>query len=135
MPIVTLHPDISASPVGAGSTHGFQHRSGQRDPSVRQPPPKGGYDFLACLIESVAAHVPIDLIEALEAAHQQGGNPGYSALSMFCAYVMQFTLNERYANGFLNRLGSDGRLLAMCGLAEAPSEAAYSRFKKKLTAT
>ena len=40
--------------------------------------------------------------------------------------------NERYANAFLNRLGSDNRLLAICGLEHAPSEAAYSRFKKKL---
>ena len=58
VPIVALHPDISASPVGAGSTHGFQHRSGQRDPLVRKPSPKRGYGFLACLIESVATPCP-----------------------------------------------------------------------------
>ena len=52
---------------------------------------------------------------------------------MLSAYVIQFALNERYANAFLNRLGSDNRLLAICGLENAPSEAAYSRFKKKLT--
>ncbi len=52
---------------------------------------------------------------------------------MLAAYVMQFVLNERYANGFLNRLGSDERLLRLCGLEHAPSEGAYSRFKKKLS--
>ena len=52
---------------------------------------------------------------------------------MLRALVMQYALNERYANGFLNRLGSDERLLRICGLECAPSEGAYSRFKKKLT--
>ena len=51
---------------------------------------------------------------------------------MFCAYLTQFTLNEPYANAFLNRLDNDGNLLALCGLDRAPSEGAYCRFKKKL---
>ena len=51
---------------------------------------------------------------------------------MFRAYVLHFALNEPYANGFLNRLGADGHLLAMCGLDRGPSERAYSEFKKKL---
>ena len=52
---------------------------------------------------------------------------------MLSAYVMQFALNERYANGFLDKLGSNERYLEICGLPYAPSEGAYSRFKKKLT--
>ena len=52
---------------------------------------------------------------------------------MLAAYVMQFVLNERYANGFLNRLGSDDQLLSIYSLERAPSEGACSRFKKKLS--
>ena len=100
---------------------------------ARQPkqPPKSGYGFLQAVVEGAISPAG-DLIQALDAPHQDGGNPGYPAHSMLSAYVIQFALNERYANAFLNRLGSDNRLLAICGLEHAPSEAAYSRFKKKL---
>ena len=50
---------------------------------------------------------------------------------MLRALVMQYALGERYANSFLNRLGSTDRLLRICGLECAPSEGAYSRFKKE----
>ena len=100
---------------------------------ARQPkqPPKSGYGFLQAVVEGAISPAG-DLIQALDAPHREGGNPGYPAHAMLSAYVIQFTLNERYANAFLNRLGSDNRLLAICGLEHAPSEAAYSRFKKKL---
>ena len=49
---------------------------------------------------------------------------------MLSACVMQFALGERYANAFLDTLGSNERLLAICGLPWAPSERAYSQFKK-----
>ncbi len=94
-------------------------------------PPKSGFGFLKVVIEGVIACAGA-LIEILAAPHQHGGNPGYPADAMLAALVMQFVLNERYANGFLNRLGSDDRLLSICGLECAPSEGAYSRFKKKL---
>ena len=51
---------------------------------------------------------------------------------MLSAYVMQFALREPYANGFLDRLGGNERFLDICRLPHAPSEGAYSRFKKKL---
>ena len=51
---------------------------------------------------------------------------------MLSAYVMQFALREPYANGFLDRLGGNERLLEICRLPHAPSEGAYCRFKKKL---
>lgn len=78
------------------------------------------------------ANTPDSLTEEMESPHKHGGNPGYHALPMLSAYVMQFALGERYANAFLNRLDSDARLLRICGLDQAPSEGAYSRFKKKL---
>ena len=89
---------------------------------------------------SVSSEVAIDgailrtgeLAEVLDAPHEHGGNPGFPASAMLRAFFMQFALNERYANGFLNRLGCDERLLGICGLEYAPSEGAYSRFKKKL---
>ena len=94
-------------------------------------PPKSGFGFLEIAIEGAISRIG-DLAEVLDAPHEHGGNPGYPADSMLRALVMQFALNERYANGFLNRLGSDDRLLRICGLECAPSEGAYSRFKKKL---
>ncbi len=97
----------------------------------RTQPPKNGYGFLEAVVEGVASRAA-PLVEILEAAHQYGGNPGYSALAMLSAYVMQFTLREPYANGFLDRLGGNERFLDICGLPCAPSEGAYSRFKKKL---
>ena len=94
-------------------------------------PPKSGFGFLEALIEGVVSRIG-DLAEVLDAPHEHGGNPGYPADAMLRALVMQYALNERYANGFLNRLGSDDRLLRICGLECGPSEGAYSRFKKKL---
>ncbi len=96
-------------------------------------PPKSGYGFLEGVVGGVVSRAG-PLAETLDAPHERGGNPGYTALPMLAAFVMQFALNERYANGFLNRLGSDDRLLGICDLECAPSEGAYSRFKKKLAA-
>ena len=110
-----------------GDCHFSQrHPSKQPDKSA-----KSGYRFLEAVVGGVISRA-CNLADALDAPHEHGGNPGYPASSMLAAYVMQFALNERYANGFLNRLGSDDRLLGICGLEYAPSEGAYSRFKKKL---
>ena len=86
---------------------------------------------MEAVAEGVASRAA-PLVEILEATHQHGGNPGYPALAMLSAYVMQFALREPYANGFLDRLGGNERLLEICGLPRAPSERAYSQFKKKL---
>ncbi|MDE2813127.1 MAG: transposase [Gemmatimonadota bacterium] len=94
-------------------------------------PPKSGFGFLEAVIEGAVARTG-DLASVLDAPHEHGGNPGFPADAMLRAFVMQYALAERYANGFLNRLDSDERLLCLCGLEYAPSEGAYSRFKKKL---
>ena len=94
-------------------------------------PPKSGYSFLESVIDGVRSHVG-DLAEILDEPHRHGGNPGYPATAMLCAYVMQLALREPYANGFLHRLDGNPRLLKICDLSSAPSEGAYSRFKKKL---
>ena len=100
-------------------------------PTIPKQPPKSGFGFLEVVIGGVISRAG-SLVEILDAPHQHGGNPGFPAEAMLSAYVMQFALNERYANGFLNSLGSNDRLLGICGLEYAPSEGAYSRFKKKL---
>ena len=97
----------------------------------RKQPPKSGFGFLEAVIEGAISRTG-DLAEVLDVPHAHGGNPGFPADAMLRAIVMQYALNERYANGFLNRLGSDDRLLRICELECAPSEGAYSRFKKKL---
>ena len=94
-------------------------------------PPKSGYGFLEAVIEGVISHSAA-LINVLEEPHRNGGNPGYPAADMLSAYVMQFALREPYANGFLDKLGGNERFLRICRLPHAPSEGAYSRFKKKL---
>ncbi len=63
------------------------------------------------------------LVEILEAPHQHGGNPGYPTDAMLSAYAMQFALKQHYANGFLNCLGNNDRLLDICGLDCAPAKA------------
>ena len=55
------------------------------------------------------------MAEVLDAPHEHGGNPGFAAAPMLRVLVMQYALAERYANGFLNRLDSDARLLRLCG--------------------
>ena len=97
--------------------------------SNNQQPPKSGYGFLATVVKGVISRAGT-LIEILDASHQHGGNPGYPADAMLSACIMQFALGERYANAFLNTLDSNARLLAICGLPWAPSERAYSQFKK-----
>ena len=100
---------------------------------TQQPkqPPKSGFGFLEVVIEGAVSRTG-DLAAILDAPHANGGNPGFAAARMLRAFVMQYALAERYANGFLNRLDSDERLLRLCGLEHAPSEGAYSRFKRKL---
>ena len=69
----------------------------------RKQPPKSGFGFLEVAIEGAISRIG-DLAEVLDASHEHGGNPGYPADAMLRAIVMQYALNERYANGFLNRL-------------------------------
>ena len=95
----------------------------------RKQPPKSGYGFLQAVVSGVVSRAGA-LVEILDAPHKEGGNPGYPAEAMLSAYIMQFALGERYANVFLNTLDSNARLLAICGLPWAPSERAYSQFKK-----
>ena len=95
----------------------------------RKQPPKSGYGFLQAVVSGVVSRAGA-LVEILDAPHKEGGNPGYPAEAMLSACIMQFALGERYANVFLNTLDSNARLLAICGLPWAPSERAYSQFKK-----
>ena len=116
-----------------------QHFRGQRraardqTASLVAASPKSGYGFLQAVVAGVISRAGA-LVELLGEPHRHGGNPGYPAAAMLAACVMRYALNERYANGFLNRLGSDQRLLDIYGLAWAPSERAYSQFQKKLAA-
>ena len=111
---------------------GQQTVAREQTASLVQASPKSGFGFLEVVIRGVISRAG-SLVGILDAPHQHGGNPGFPAEAMLSAFVMQFVLNERYANGFLDRLGSHDRLLAICGLEYAPSEGAYSRFKKKLS--
>ena len=63
----------------------------------------------------------------------KGGRPGYGAMARLCAMFLQSVLNIRYANRFLSELDANPKLLAMCGLEQAPDEGTYSRFTKALT--
>ena len=104
-------------------------RAKRRD---EKPLPKSGYRFLAGIIASVHRHGG-PLAEALDAPHRKGGRRGYGAMAKLTAAVLQHVLNIRYANRFLNELNANPKLLAMCGMDQAPDEGTYSRFKKALT--
>ena len=81
-----------------------RHTQFQVQPA-RKPVPEGGYGFLACLVDGVTVRTPTSVIEELEAPHRHGGNPGYAALLMLRAYLLQFVLNERYAKCLLKTFG------------------------------
>ena len=70
-----------------------------------------------------------DLAATLDRPHEKGGNPGYPARQMLRLQLLRYLLGERYANRFLNRVGSDPRLLELCGMSNVPSERAFSDFK------
>ena len=110
----------------------LRHKQFQDFEPSQRTIPKSGLGFLACGINNFLTHVPDSLIEALEAPHRHGGNPGYPSASMLAVYVLQFLLAEPFANGYLDRLSADDRLLALCRLDDAPSESTFSEFKKKL---
>lgn len=95
---------------------------------IRKQPPKSGYGFLKAVVQGVVSRAGA-LIEKLDEPHRKGGNPGYSGKAMLSAYVMRYVLGQRYANAFLNQLGSNERLLEICGLPWAPKERAFSDFK------
>ena len=99
-------------------------------PHLHKQSPKSGYGFLKNVVDAVISRAG-PLIETLDSPHKHGGNPGYPAQNMLSAFVMRYALGERYANAFLVRLGSDERLLAICGLPCAPGERAFSDFKNK----
>ena len=79
--------------------------------------PKSGYGFLEALLDTFKGH-SVTLAAILEKTHERRGRRGYP--------------NQRYSSHHLRDLDGRPRLLAMCGLDEAPSEWAYCRFKKKL---
>ena len=95
--------------------------------------PKTGYAFLGIVL-GVVQRYSRKLVEELEAPHSHGGRPGYPAMAMLSAVVLQHVLSIRYANRFLDELDNNGYWLDLCGLERAPTETAYSRFRKRLTA-
>jgi len=98
----------------------------------RCPIPKSGYGFLEALVDTFREYSAA-LAGILESPHKRRGRRGYPAQSMLCVYLLQFLIpNQRYSSHYLRHLDGRPRLLAMCGLEEAPSEWAYCRFKKKL---
>ena len=103
----------------------YFNRAGQR-----KQPPKSGYGFLEAVVTGVVSRAGA-LIEKIDKAHAKGGNPGFGAAAMLSATIMRYALGEPYANAFLNRLDSNDRLLEICGLPRAPSEAKFSVFKNE----
>ena len=93
--------------------------------------PKSGYGFLEAILNTLKGYSNT-LAEELEKNHKKRGRRGYSAQAMLCVFILQFLLNQRYNSYLLADLSENQRLLAMCGLDEAPSEATFCRFKKKL---
>ena len=115
-------------PQGKGSSKWHAH-SVRRSSSIVNLPVRG-YGFLHAALDGVDAG---PLLERL-AQYRKTGRPGFSPQAMFRAYLARFLLGIRYANAFLERLGADPRLRALCGFGDAaPSESAFSRFIKRLS--
>ena len=114
----------------------YSHDNAVAEPESLPPAaPKSGYLFLASIVQSVRTHGG-PLAEKLDAPHQsgKGGRRGYGAMAKLTAVFLQSVLNIRYANRFLSELEANPKLLAMCGLEQAPDEGTYSRFMKAATA-
>ena len=99
--------------------------------SSRQAP-KSGYGLLETALDAVKEHGG-ELVRVLESYHEHGGRKGHPRQGMLCAYTVQFLLNVRHNNRFLIFLNGNPRLLAMCGLKQAPSESAYCNFVSRLS--
>ena len=97
-------------------------------PGLAAQVPNSGYRFLKDVLDCFSA-CSGELVAKLDSSHKTGGNPGYPARQMLRLHILKYLLNERFANGFLKRVGNDPRLLKLCGLSRVPSEVAFSRFK------
>ena len=90
--------------------------------------PKSGYGLLKAVLDCLSA-CSKELAAKIDSAHKTGGNPGYPARQMLRLHALRYLLNERFANRFLERVNNDPHLLELCGMSNAPSEEAFSRFK------
>ena len=113
----------------------------ERDSPVAQPknsvwgpvnnPPKSGYGFVEAALNTLREFSG-PMATELEKNHQQRGRRGYPATDMLCVYALQFLQNIPFNGCFLADLNRDPRLLKMCGMDHAPSEATFCRFRKKM---
>ena len=96
---------------------------------VRKQPPRGGYGFLAAVLDDIEDG---SLLDAL-AGRRRTGRPGYPLRAMWRAYLCKFVLKIRYNVELLERLRGSPRLRGICGFTGAiPSESAFSRFVSRL---
>ncbi|MXZ91772.1 MAG: transposase [Chloroflexi bacterium] len=128
---MVLTDDISAGRDAQGIGLADSCRYSGQSPS--SPSPKSGDGFLAVVVGSVQRRAGT-LVATLDNAHRTDGRKGYGAMAKLSAHCLQHVLNIRYANRFLAELDANPKWLALCGLNQAPSESAYSRFKKLLSA-
>lgn len=94
--------------------------------------PESGYSRLETALNAVKEHSG-ELVRVLESYHKHGGRKGHPRQGMLCAYAVQLLLTIRHNNRFLILLNGNPRLLAMCGLEQAPSEGAYCNFVSRLS--
>ena len=135
MPVKMKPPEFVA-PTASASTRERNSPVARRNNIIHglaRQAPRSGYDFLRVELDHFSqASKP--LAEALDEPHRRGrgGRPGYPAVAMLRLHLLQFVLRERYANRFLRMVTTNPRFLELCGLAEAPTESTYSRFKRAL---
>ena len=102
-------------------------------PSMAVQVPKGGYGFLAAILDSLDDQ---DLLAALETPrpYKNAGRRGYGNRGLWRAWLCKYLLQIRYNVDLIERLDNSPKLLDICGLDEAPTGPTLSRFFKRLTA-
>ena len=100
-------------------------------PGLAKQAPKSGYGLLAVILDRLDAGTA-NLTRILAEPRRRGGNPGYPIPGLLRLWALQFITKQRYAKRFLESISADQKLLSMCGLKQAPTEATYSRFKSKI---
>ena len=101
--------------------------------TVTEPVPqaaRSGYPFLLSILDGIE---DIELLNAL----QQGrvtGRPGYSARSLWRAWLSKYILRIRFNVELVERLKGSSKLRQVCGFIDdiVPSESTLCRFFKRL---
>ncbi len=94
--------------------------------------PQSGYALIEAILDAVHSASLLRELKSLRRNGRHHGRNGIPSEALWRAFLLQFVLNIRYANRFLDTLNADQRLADICGLDRPLTEATYSRFKSRI---